>query len=166
MSSFLKKFFLNMDDIIASISVILIIAITVLGVFMRFVVGDPLKWTEEASLALFVWLTFFGASSVMKRDEHISIDFLVEISPKPVQKLLVWFKYIVVMLVLIIVFMVLGYELAAHAWAKITPILRIHYTFIDLAVPAGGLLAAIQLIRSILKNKKNHNNDENIKRAG
>lgn len=148
----IKKFMLNLDDFVSAISVVLIVIITVAGVFMRFVMHDPLKWTEEATLALFVCLTFMGASSVMKQDGHVSIDILVEKAPKSVQKWLLGFKYFVVLLLLIVIFIILGSQLALNAWDKITPILRIRYTFIDLAIPLGGFLAAIHIIRLMIKN--------------
>lgn len=154
MGSRLKKFFLNLDLVIASVALVLVVAITVANVFMRFVLHDPVKWAEEASLALFVWLTFIGASSVMKGDEHVSIDIIFDKASESVKKILYWIKYIVMLAVLLFVFIVLGYELTVNAWDKITPILRIRYTFIDIAIPLGGLLASVQLIRLMIKNAR------------
>jgi TRAP-type C4-dicarboxylate transport system permease small subunit len=163
MGSRIKKMFLNLDDMISSTIVALIIIITVVGVFMRFVLGDPLKWTEEASLALFVWLTFIGSSSVMKHDGHVSIDFLFEKSSESVRKVLIWIKYVIMWAVLIVVFIGLGSVLASHAWDKVTPILRIPYAFIDFSIPLGGLLASIHLIRLMLKGKKTEDDNDNLK---
>lgn len=151
---FLKKLFFKADDWVAAIAALGIIVITVAGVFMRFVLGTPLKWMEEASLALFVWLTFIGASSVMKQDAHVKIDFLIERSSAKTRYVLAWIRHIVALFVFIFVFIVLGYELASNAWGKLTPILRIRYTYIDLAVVLGGALAAVHTIR-LLMNREN-----------
>lgn len=159
--AFLKKVFLQLDDWLASVSAVTIIVITVIGVFMRFVVGDPLKWTEEVSLFLFVWLTYLGASSVMKQDAHVKIDLLIERSSPKTRKVLAWIRHLAALFVFVVVFVVVGYELATHAWEKVTPILRIPYTFVDLAVVMGGVLGAIHTLRLLLnRNQQSEPTDE------
>ncbi|MDW7673879.1 MAG: TRAP transporter small permease [Bacillota bacterium] len=150
MGNRIKNLFLNMDDFFASVSLVIIVVVTILGVFMRYVVGDPLKWTEEVLLAMFVWFTFWGASSVTKRDGHVSIDYLVDKLPIGMQRVLSIFRLLVIIMVTSVVLILLGYQLSAQAWNKLTPILGIRYTFIDLAVPMGGILALIHLIRQLI----------------
>lgn len=53
--------------------------------------------------------------------------------------------------VLIYVFIYLGFDLTSQAKNKVTPILGISYSFIDLAVPLGGLLAAIHFTRTVIR---------------
>ncbi|WP_199621490.1 TRAP transporter small permease [Paenibacillus alkalitolerans] len=154
MIDWLKKAILKADDRIASLMAVLIVSITVWGVFTRFVLNQPLKWMEEGALSLFVWLTFIGASSVMKNDGHVSIDLLLEKAPERFRKVLLLIKYVVMLAAVILIFVVLGFQLSVNAGDKILPILKIPYSYIDFAVPLGGLLALIHLIRLIVRTLK------------
>lgn len=52
----------NLDVIIAGISLCAIVFMTVAGVIMRKVVGEPFAWLEEMQLFCFVWTIFLGGS--------------------------------------------------------------------------------------------------------
>jgi len=49
-----------------------------LQVFTRYVLSNPLPWTEEAARFSLVWLTFLAAALVMGRRQHIAIDTLAK----------------------------------------------------------------------------------------
>ncbi|HZG87473.1 TRAP transporter small permease [Paenibacillus sp.] len=139
---------------LASLALIMIVGITVAGVFMRYVMGEPLKWTEEATLALIVWFTFLGSSAAFRGDGHVSIGFFVDRLNKKLQRwvMIVW--HLVLIVILLYVFIWLGFELAMQAGDKLTPILRISYTFIDLSVVLCGVFAVARLaigLRNVLK---------------
>src|SRR6266542_4259240 len=51
-------------------------AIVFLGVFFRYVLGDPLSWTEEIARLCLVWITFLGTYLAYRRNLHISIDLV------------------------------------------------------------------------------------------
>src|SRR5690554_8231403 len=105
----LKSIIFNLDDIIAGVFLSALVVVTAIKMFMRYVAGDPLKWTEEVSLALIVWVVFLGASSVMKRNSHISIDFFVDFLPQKVRK---YFDGLVIIVNLIVLgyLVILGYR--------------------------------------------------------
>lgn len=156
----IKKVLLNIDDILASILVSVLILMTVTGVFMRYVLNNPLKWTEEASLALFVWFTLLGASSAMKKKLHISIDFFVEMLPEKFQKY-VGFLVTIINFVVLSIIGILGYQLTLQASLKITPVLRVPYTYIYSAVPVGCVLMIISLalrVKDEIRQGKNNSN--------
>jgi TRAP-type C4-dicarboxylate transport system permease small subunit len=140
----LKRTLGRLDDYLAVATLVVIILITVAGVFMRYVVGEPFKWTEEVSKALVVWFTFLGASTLMRGDEHISIDVLVRRLPPGLRYAMRLLRMIVMTTVLVFL-AVWGTMLLVIAWHKITPILHVRYTFIDLIVPltAAAMLAHV-----------------------
>lgn len=150
----LKSILFNLDDILAGVSLSLIVVVTVLGVFMRYALGAPLVWTEEVSLALVVWFVFLGASSAMKRHAHISIDFFVSLLPKRLKKYSEILIAIINFIVLIII-TILGIQLAMQAGMKITPVLKISYTIIDIAVPLGAIMMIISLTVRLINDIKN-----------
>lgn len=144
--------FLNrLDGIIAAIALVLTVVITVLGVFMRYVLENPITWTEEAMLALMVWFTFMGSSSAFKEDGHVSIDFIVERMGPKLRKGFDIFRYLVLIIILVVVFIWYGYQLAMQAGDKITPILKIPYTFIDISVVLCGIYSLVRILTSLVQ---------------
>ena len=133
----MKKFLADLDDWIAVIFTSLIILVTVSGVFMRYFVNDPLQWMEEVTVLLFVWSIMMGASSALKHRGHISIDVFVVRFPRALQISIKFLNHLVTLFVLVSL-AVLGYQLAMKAGEKITPMLSIPYTYIDIAVPVGA----------------------------
>lgn len=151
MGESVKKWFLNLDHLFSSLALVLIVLVTVVGVFMRFVVGEPLKWTEEMSLALFVWLTFWGASAVNRQDGHVGIDYFVLKLPVKLQVVALLIRELVVLAIIGTVFIYYGSLLMMQAGDKITPVLGISYVYIDLAVVLSGVFSAIHVLIRLKK---------------
>jgi TRAP-type C4-dicarboxylate transport system permease small subunit len=143
----LKRTLAHLDDGLAVVTLAVIVLVTVAGVFMRYVVGDPLKWTEEVSKALVVWFTFLGASTLMRTDAHVSIDVLVRRLPGRLRYAMVLFRMTVMTAVLLFL-VIWGTRLLAVAWVKITPVLHVRYTWIDLVVPCTAAAMIVHLFRA------------------
>jgi len=146
----LKYLLFNLDDIIASVSLVAIILLTVLGVFFRYVFNAPIQFIEEVSEGLIIWVVFMGASSALKRDAHIGIDIIVDEMGPRLRKI---FNIISLLITatLLIFLCVYGYKLAVQAGMKITPLLKVPYTYIDMAIPVGCLYMVFQLIVKLWK---------------
>lgn len=52
---------------------IVIVTVTALGVFYRYVLDDPLIWSNSAGIVALMWLTFIGGSLLFKTNDHINI---------------------------------------------------------------------------------------------
>ena len=160
----LGRWLVNLDSVFASISLVLIISVSVVGVFMRFVLGEPLQWTEEMTLALFVWFTFLGASVVEKENGHVGIEYFVEKLNPSLKKVSMLFREIVLTFISLFVFLYLGGQLTAQAASRLTPVLRVSYIYIDIAVVLCGIFSAIHIISRISKMMRQVKiNEEQIK---
>lgn len=148
----------TLDDWMAKGCMLAIMGITVVAVFMRYALNDPLQWVEEILVALFLWSIMLGAASAMKNRGHVSIDAFVVHLPRKVQHAIQLFNDLVTIAVLI-AFAVLGYQLAMGATDKITPILQISYKYIDIAVPVGACWMALHVVRNIYKDIRAIKND-------
>jgi TRAP-type C4-dicarboxylate transport system permease small subunit len=62
--------------------------ITVAQVVTRYGFNHPLTWPEELCTLLLVWMTFVGASLLLKKEAHIEIDFFAKLLPLPAQKVI------------------------------------------------------------------------------
>lgn len=59
---------------IAIACLVAIVVVTALGVFFRYVLNDPLVWSNGAGIVAMMWLTFIGGSLLFKTDDHINIS--------------------------------------------------------------------------------------------
>lgn len=133
------------NDLIARIGAVSIVAVMVLAVFMRYAMHDPLQWVEELLITVFIWVIMLGAVSAMRVRGHVSIDALTALLPFAVQRGIAVCVDTVSCISLVILGW-LGLELSLEAGDKITPILMIPYTYIDLAVPVGCFWMALYML--------------------
>jgi TRAP-type C4-dicarboxylate transport system permease small subunit len=60
-----------------------LVILFVTGVVMRYIVNDPLTWSDELSVILMLWMTFWGAAFVVPEKEHVSFDLVYSLfSPR------------------------------------------------------------------------------------
>jgi tripartite ATP-independent transporter DctM subunit len=117
------------------------VAIALLQVFCRYVLGDALAWPEEAVKFLFVWFVFLGAAMVTRRGMHIAIDMLPRSLPA---RWLPWhaaFARTVSAAASGFLF-VYGWQLTRAA-SFVSPALEWPHTYLYLAVPVGAALALL-----------------------
>lgn len=134
-----------LGDGLACFVTIVIVAITVVAVFMRYVLGDPLQWVEEVLITLFIWMIMLGAASSMRVRGHVSIDAITSMFSCRIQRGIQVFNDILSIIILGTLGW-LGLELALEAGEKITPIIGISYTYIDLAIPVGCFLMVLYVL--------------------
>jgi TRAP-type C4-dicarboxylate transport system permease small subunit len=58
-----------------------------LQVFMRYVVGRPLGWTDELSLITYVWGIFWACAFMARDREHVAFDMVYQALPARGQRL-------------------------------------------------------------------------------
>lgn len=69
-----------------SISVFLLLFMTALiaiQVFMRYVMGEPLSWSEELARYVFIWLIYLMISYSAREMKHIKIDAALDCAGDP-----------------------------------------------------------------------------------
>ena len=71
----------------ANIIFLSVMTITILiQVMFRYVLSNPLDWTEEVGRLMLVWMTFCGATLIFMKLEHPSIDLFVKLFPSSIRK--------------------------------------------------------------------------------
>ena len=68
----------NIDVIMASVSLTVLIIITFAGVIARYAFKSPFGWMEEMQVLCFLYTIFFGGSYAVRVSGHIGIDILVD----------------------------------------------------------------------------------------
>jgi TRAP-type C4-dicarboxylate transport system permease small subunit len=121
------------------------VVVVSLGVFMRYVMNDPIMWSDIAARLIFTWTTFLGAALAVKYNAHIAIDVVVSRLPRAAQRYCdLAVRLIVAALLLLLIGKGLTY--AVRAWPQRVAPYEFSYAAFALAVPVS---ATVMLIHTV-----------------
>lgn len=63
-------------DVIGVVLFALLFLVFVIQIAARFLLGQPLPWTDEAAVVLYLWAILWGAALVCRDREHVAFDLL------------------------------------------------------------------------------------------
>ncbi|MDR1534745.1 MAG: TRAP transporter small permease [Planctomycetota bacterium] len=141
-----RKFFLRLLDLdlyLSMLALAALIAITFLGVFMRYLFNAPFVWLDEMQMTCIIWVTCFGAAAAFRHGGHIAIDMLVDLLPPGPRKA-------INALVFAVVLFMLGF-LAWNSWGlvrqqlvnrRVSDVMRVPRAWIYAPMP----LAAVSML--------------------
>lgn len=78
MLKIIKKAISFIDETLFIISASGLALLTVVSVFFRFALNNPIGWSEEVQMILVVWGVFFGASMAIREEGHIAVDIIFD----------------------------------------------------------------------------------------
>lgn len=135
-----------------------ILALLVIAVFLqvifRFVLNQPLAWTEEMARYCLVWITFLGAAYAMSSKAHIGMEVFVNLFALPMRKVL-YVIATVASLTFFLLMVVEGYDLAARSMSQLSPVLRIPMGAIYAVIPLSGFILIVNMASQFTKEFKN-----------
>lgn len=141
-NTLLKKILYNLEEIIASIFLIITTGLVVINVFLRYFMDTGLYWSEEVATSCFVWSVFIGAAAAYKKRKHIGVDILVDKLPRRIRNLVV----IIVDILLIVLNGYLTYLSVIYvsmSYVKPTPVLGISSMYISSALVVTFVLMTV-----------------------
>lgn len=94
-----KRIVANLDVIVASAALAVLIILTFLGVIMRYLVGQPFTWMEELQLFCMVWIVFAAGGAAFRTGSHVAIEMVVEMFSEKIQKAMEYAVDVIVLLV-------------------------------------------------------------------
>ncbi|OEU65986.1 MAG: hypothetical protein BBJ57_08540 [Desulfobacterales bacterium PC51MH44] len=146
LSNFLSVKLLN--SVIIIMFVIMSGAVFIQVVF-RYVLHQPIYWSEEVPRFMLIWLTFLGSVLAMKNRSHLSITLLINRFPKRTRLWIQCFANIMALLFLLV--MVWGGVVITNlTMPNRSAALQLPTGLVYLAVPVGGILMIIYLARQTL----------------
>lgn len=78
----------QIEETLIAILLGLMTAVTFANVVARYGFNSNILWALEFTVFLFAWLVLLGASYAVKKSAHLGVDVLVEMSSRPVRRLL------------------------------------------------------------------------------
>ncbi len=121
-------------------SVMLIV--TWMHVFFRYVVNSSLTWSEEFLKIALVYFCLISASILTKRRGHIGIVIFREKFPYRIQKIMIEIIY-VLMFIISIILVACGIDLVSRSFFQKTPAMGIPYMYLYSSVPLSFFLMAV-----------------------
>lgn len=126
-----------------------------LGVVFRYLLLNPLTWTEEVARLCLVWITFLGIYLAYRRRLHISINVVRARLSARAQRIV----HLVVTVLLGILMATLVVEGGAYANAFLgsaTPLLGIPLGWIYFALPFSAALILFAVLAELVELVRGH----------
>jgi TRAP-type C4-dicarboxylate transport system permease small subunit len=86
-STFIRRLTWTIERILIALSMA-IAAVVFLQVVFRYVLRQPLFWSEELPRYLLIWMSFLAAAVAQKRDAHINITLCLTPLPERARRIL------------------------------------------------------------------------------
>jgi TRAP-type C4-dicarboxylate transport system permease small subunit len=141
----MKSFFLKFEENLAALFMGGLLFVLFLQVFTRYVLNDPLSWTEEAARYIYVYVVFLGASAAISDRSHVGIDYFAKALPIRAQ----WIVSLLVNLAILFVLAQLlwwGWRAAMRQWNMPLVVLDVPYTWVYVVIPITAVLMTIRTI--------------------
>ncbi len=156
MNSFVHKL-TKIDSLLAKgegwVLIALVVVMTVvvfLQVLYRYLLTQPLYWSEELARYLFVWISILGSALSLQRRGHFGMDFFYRVLPDQGRRFLIFVVYVLIGVV-ILVLLVEGIFLVQKTAAQQSPAMEISMGWAYACLPVGASLMAIHLLVIIIK---------------
>lgn len=145
----------NLDTIVASVVLAILIILTFAGVIFRYVLGAPFTWLEEVQASCMVWIVFAAAGAAFRAGNQVAIEMIVDMMPKKAQKIAQIFISVVVVVVLAYLFyQSIGFINIFVKSGRSTPMLKIPYTFVYGIAPVSYILMIVSYFYALFKGVK------------
>ncbi len=149
------------DDILAKVEAVALVTllsvmtvVVFLQVVYRYVLNQPLHWSEELARYLFVWLSILGATLALQKRGHFGLDVLFRIFPKQLKSYMAVLICFLMGIVIFVIF-VEGMTLVRKTALQDSPAMGIPMSWAYASLPVGGALMGIHLIVILLKDRNN-----------
>ncbi|MDR1019085.1 MAG: TRAP transporter small permease [Lachnospiraceae bacterium] len=149
----------QIENIQTAICILLFGGILVLGsmqVFGRFIFNAAPPWTEEAMRFCGIYLTFFGSALTVRCDGHVSVDIIISFMKDNKKKAILFLISRMMCVVFLLMYLPCSIALVQRSGNFLGAAIRIPYSFIYAAVPAGIIMMLCSYASTIPKMTKQY----------
>ncbi|WGF87794.1 TRAP transporter small permease [Marinivivus vitaminiproducens] len=157
----ISRFYVRLVEAFAGITMAIIVAVMVVQVAARYLLGGSLIWAEELCRYILIWQTFFVLGLAYSRGEFVVLDILPYLLPRPARLILK-----LVMAVPILAFLAViasnGFEYASRFQSQTIPALDfiaqsltgkplgLPVTYVYVSVAVGAVLLALHVVAALV----------------
>ncbi len=124
------------------------VALNVTQVFTRYVMNDPLFWTEEMVRYTTVWLTFVGAAAASLYGDHMDMNLFLEVKSRRFQAFHQAFLQVVIMAFCVLIIWQ-GTKFCILNGMQTAPATGLPMLYVYGATVVGGVLLALVTLHKI-----------------
>lgn len=135
--------------VVVTLGFLAVLVVTLAQVFFRYVLDEPLIWSEELSRLLIVWVTFIGGAVVCWDGRHLNVDVAFTRFPPRVRNIVRVFN-IVVALAFLGVLVYASIPIVRFENFQDMSVLPLPAGVVRLAATVGGALMAIAIVARAL----------------
>ena len=131
-------------------------------VWYRFILNDPLSWSEEAGRYLFVWISFFGAAAGVRYQVHLGIDLMDKLLPPGAYRVVVVLVNLIIQIFLLMI-IYWGFKILGIIQFQESASMHISMRYPYMAVPVGGIFMLINSLRIMVAAIQNRTLDREVR---
>ena len=135
--------------VLSGLGMVAITLIIPAGVFMRYVMHDPLQWPEPAAVIMMVAFSFIGGAAVYRANQQIAVEALMKAVGPRSRAAMEWGVHACMLLV---AGFMLGYgvHLCVVTWGNtIAEFPSLSTGVVYMPIPIGGLLTLLFIVEKI-----------------
>ena len=152
MNSF-NKTLSAVEDWINNITFVVMLTLTFVNVFSRFILHASLAFTDEFVTVLFVLCSLAGSSIGQRNRAHLGLDFVTGFMPEKVQKIILVIGNILALIFLAILFIYgIGMVKQEFVLKQLSTTMQYPQWIYGLTIPVGsGIMILRYIIDTVLK---------------
>jgi TRAP-type C4-dicarboxylate transport system permease small subunit len=135
--------------VVSGLAMIVITLIIPLGVFMRYVMNNPLGWPEPAAVIMMVIFSFVGGAAVYRAKGHIAVEALLNAVSETKRKWML--RAVDVCIAAVVAFMIYyGIELVVVTrYQTVAEFPSVSVALVYLPIPVSGLILMLFLLEKV-----------------
>jgi TRAP-type C4-dicarboxylate transport system permease small subunit len=149
----------NYTKIFCGFLTIIMTSTVMIGVFYRYILHRPLRWTGELAIYCMIWIGFLSMSVAYKYRKHPKLDLMVNLLPYSL-KLIIKILIEILVAIFLIILIEEGIYYSIRGFTRQTESLKISMFIPYLSVVAGAILTLIQQMLTITCLFKEKEGDE------
>ena len=135
--------------VLSGLGMVAITLIIPAGVFMRYVMNDPLQWPEPASVILMVFFSFVGGAAVYRANQQIAVEALMKAVNPPSRAAMQWGVHACMLLVAGFMLVYGAHLCYVTRGNTIAEFPSLSTGVVYMPIPIGGLLTLLFIIEKM-----------------
>jgi TRAP-type C4-dicarboxylate transport system permease small subunit len=150
MMFFIRKLDKHFEEYVLFVLLAVAVLAVAMQIFMRFVLGSSLTWSEELARYCFIWLIYVGIAYGVKKNRHITLDIVYDVLSEKAKKVMLLTSCLLFGCFAIAVIyygQVVVSQIATYS--QKSPAMGLNMAYVYAAAPFGMVLAFIRLVQNI-----------------